>query len=180
MKKEHLLISLCFVFLFVGYRQAHSASIMLEELRMEKRFGVGISAGGPLSLFGMEVDFNLTEQISLGGGIGTGLDYSTAMIKLRYFLLGRSVSPYFGGGFARWWTNGTRETKFSPGGLTSEFLPAKKDYKDGFSVFLFYPTVGVQFMHVMGLSVYAELQYLFKLVDFTNGTYAGLGMKWFF
>jgi len=178
--KKKTIAWIFFVALILVSSKAYTASIMLEELRMEKRFGVGISAGGPLSMFGMEVDFNLTPNISVGGGIGTGLDYSTAMIKARYFLLGRSVSPYFGAGFARWWSAGTLETKFSPQGLTSDFFPNQADFKDGFSVFLFYPVIGVQFMHAMGLSVYAELQYLFKLVTLANGTYAGLGMKWFF
>src|SRR4051812_49308480 len=71
----------------------------LEDLKMRKRFGLGMSAAGPLSMVGIEADVNITEDFSVSGGIGTGIDYSTFMVKGRYFLLGEWVSPYIGGGF---------------------------------------------------------------------------------
>jgi asparagine synthetase B (glutamine-hydrolysing) len=37
----------------------------------------------------------------MSGGIGTGLDYSTFAVKGKYYLLGDSVSPYFGLGMSR-------------------------------------------------------------------------------
>lgn len=154
--------------------------ISLPELRMTKRFGFGFSAAGPLSILGMEVDVNVTEEISIGGGIGTGLDYSTFMVKGRYFLLGKSVSPYFGAGFARWWTSRSIDKNIGPSVLVDEFLSESEDLSKGFSVYTFYPLIGVQFMHPMGLAVFAELHYLFKLFNFANGTYAGLGMHWYF
>lgn len=152
----------------------------LAEIRMEKRFGVGLGAAGPLSVLGVEGDVNLTEVFSVAGGIGTGLDYSTFMAKGRYFLLGKSVTPYFGAGIARWWTMGTKETKLKPSVLANKFLSPADDPSQGFSIFLFYPLVGVQFLHPSGFSVSAELQYLFKLMNFANGTYAGLGVHWYF
>jgi len=155
-------------------------TIELRELRLEKRFGFGFSAAGPLSLLGMEIDINVNENISVSGGIGTGLDYSTLMVKARYFLLGKSVSPYFGAGLARWWSSGTKEKKLSPTVLAEKFIGNGKDLSNGFNVFLIYPVLGVQFMHPMGLAVFAELQYLFKLVSLANGAYAGLGMHWYF
>src|SRR4051812_39090628 len=70
-----------------------AAEVTLSELKMQKRFGVGMSAGGPLSVLGLLVDVNLTEVFSIGLGVGTGLDYSTSMIEARYFLPGKWVSP---------------------------------------------------------------------------------------
>ena len=157
-----------------------SDEITLNQLRMDKRFGIGLSAAGPLSLLGIEFDFNLTEEISITGGIGTGLDYSTLAFKGKYFFLGKSVSPYFGFGFARWWANSTPNKQLSPSVLANKFIKSGSDIRDGFSVWMFYPAIGVQFMHPLGLAFYAEAQYLFKLFSFANGTYAGLGVQWYF
>lgn len=152
----------------------------VEDLKMRKRFGVGVSAGGPLSMLGIEFDVNLREDISLSGGMGTGLNYNTMMLKGRYFLLGDWVSPYLGMGIARWWTNGTKGTELSPSVLSNKFLGPNVDPRGGFDVVMLTPAMGVQFMHPMGLAVFAEIYYLFKLVDFSNGTYAGMGMHWYF
>ena len=180
------------VFLFLAFPQGAFAaeskvaepkelkSVELSELRMRKRFGVGFSAAGPLSILGMEIDVNLTENFSIGAGIGTGLDYSTFMVKGRYFLLGEAVSPYVAAGFARWQSDGSTPTRLAPSMLTQTFLAPGYDVTQGFEVLLVYPAIGVQFMHVMGMSVYAEAQYLFKLFDFANGLYAGMGIHWYF
>jgi hypothetical protein len=152
----------------------------LEELRMAKRFGLGISAAGPLSVMGIEIDFNISENFSISGGIGTGLDYSTFMVKGRYFLLGESVSPYIGASIARWFSSGTSAKAVSPSILANKFLEPGTDLTQGFSVWILSPSIGVQFMHQLGFSFFAELQYMFKLVNFANGTYAGLGMHWYF
>ena len=160
----------------------HSASRVghLEDFRLAHRFGVGFSAGGMLSILGIEADVNLTEQLSISGGLGTGLDYSTFMVKARYFLLGQWVSPYVAASFGRWWTSGTKDKNLSPSILANKFLGPGYDATNGFSVYLLSPAVGVQFMHPLGFAISFELQYLFKLIDFSNGTYAGLGMHWYF
>lgn len=152
----------------------------LESLKLSRRFGMGVSAGGPLSVVGIEVDINIREDISLSLGAGTGLDYSSAMVKGRYFLLGEWVSPYLGFSLARWWTGGTNATNIGPSVLTRAFLPAGYDFTQGFSVFFMAPAIGVQFMHPMGFAVSLELQYFFKLVDLANGTFAGLSAHWYF
>ena len=167
-------------FIFFSAAALATPSMELEELRLQKRFGVGLSAAGPLSLFGVEADANLTEEISFSLGIGTGLHYSTFMAKVRCFLLGEWVSPYLSLGVARWWTSGTQEKKVSPSVLANKFLPPGYDLRKGFNIFMLVPAVGVQFMHPMGLAFFAEVQYLFKLFDMSNGTYAGMGIHYYF
>ncbi len=151
----------------------------LEELKMKHRFGLGVSAAGPLAMLGIEADVNLTEDVAFSVGIGTGIYYSTFMIKGRYFLMGEWVSPYIGGGFARWWSDGTTRN-LGPAVLRNKFLRSDEGGADGFNVWIIYPCAGVQFMSVMGFDVFAEIQYLFRLPSFSNGTYAGLGMHWYF
>lgn len=158
---------------------AFAATEQMEELKMKKRFGAGLSAAGPLSVLGIEADVNLTENISVSAGLGTGMDYSTMMLKAKYYLLGESVSPYFAAGIARWWTDGTNEKNIGPSVLANKFLE-QSDYSKGFNVWMLYPAVGVQFIHPLGFSIYAEAQYLFKMFNFANGTYAGLGVYWYF
>ena len=43
----------------------------LEDLKMEHRFGMGISAGGPLAVLGIEGDVNINSELSISGGLGT-------------------------------------------------------------------------------------------------------------
>jgi hypothetical protein len=157
-----------------------SNAARIEDLKMRKRFGVGVSAAGPLSMLGIEFDVNLSEEFSLSGGIGTGLDYNTTMLKGRYFLLGEWVSPYLALGVARWWTRGTKGTDVTPSVLANRFLEPGQDPRRGFDIVMLTPAMGVQFLHPMGLAVFAEIYYLFKLVDFSNGTYAGMGLHWYF
>ncbi|MCB0416619.1 MAG: hypothetical protein KDD39_03145 [Bdellovibrionales bacterium] len=182
---NRLLVGLVLVFgLFAPTRvwtaEGQTESFSLQQLRMEKRFGFGVSAAGPLSLLGLEIDINLSEEWSIGGGLGTGLDYNTMMVKARYFMLGKSVSPYVGAGIARWWSKGTSEASLSPSLLSEKMIDPGTDLRNGFDVFMVYPCLGVQFMHPMGMAVFAELQYFFKLFNLANGAYAGLGMHWYF
>jgi hypothetical protein len=164
----------------LGAISGMASSQSLEEIKLQKRIGIGMSAGGPLAVMGLQVDVNLTERFSLSGGLGTGLQYSTLMIEGKYYLLGKSVSPYFGLGVARWWTSGTDATSVGPSLLMDNFLEPGTNLNHGFSVFSFYPAFGVQYLHSSGFALSAEFEYLFKLVNFANGTYAGLAAHWYF
>ena len=67
----------------------------------------------------------------------------------------------------------------SPSLLRNEFLSGRTNHDKGFSVYMMSPAVGVQFMHPSGFALSAEVQYLFKLFNFANGTYAGFGVHWY-
>jgi hypothetical protein len=159
---------------------AGTQKIQLDELKLEKRFGIGFTAGGPLSVLGVEAAANITENFNMSIGVGTGLDYSTLAIKGRYFLLGKTVSPYIGAGFARWWTDGTKEKALSPSLLVNGFLPANYDPSKGFSVVTFFPCIGAEYMHPFGIAIYAEVQYMVELFSLASGAYAGMGVHWYF
>jgi hypothetical protein len=151
----------------------------LEELKMEKRFGLGISVGGPLAIMGMELDVNFTETFSAGMGVGTGMEYNSWMLKARYFLMGKSVSPYFGVSVANWWTNSENPKNLSPQ-IINRFISPGDDLSKGFSMWLVTPTFGVQYLSLMGISFFAELNWMVKLLSLSNGLYAGLGAHWYF
>ena len=178
---KYLLLCIFTIPVFANLMDSDTQSIHnVEELKIKKRFGIGISGGGPLSILGLEADANLTPDISLSMGLGTGLAYSTFMVKTRFFLPGEWVSPYAAIGIARWWTSGTASTDIGPSVLVNKFLDGDRDYTKGFNVWILYPAVGVQFMHMLGFSFFAEVEYLFRLFNFSSGTYAGLGMHWYF
>jgi hypothetical protein len=160
---------------------AFADGISIEELKMTKRFGVGVAAAGGFAMMGIEVDFNITETFSISGGIGTGLDYNTFNVKGRYYLLGKAVSPYIGAGLARWWSPPTDSKNLGPSVLVNKFIDSGTNIaQDGFSAYIIYPCVGVQFMHPLGIEFSLEAEYLFKVASFANGTYAGLGVHWYF
>lgn len=170
-----------FLLLFSGaYLSAAPGSVELETLKLDKRFGIGIAAAGGYSILGIEADVNLTENLSVSGGVGTGIDYSTMAVKIRHFLLGKWVSPYAAVGLARWWTDSTKQTNISPSVLATKFLPENYDLSKGFDVWLMTPALGVQFMHPMGLAFNLEVQYLFRLFSMSGGAYAGMGVHWYF
>lgn len=153
-----------------------ASAISLEEIKMRKRFGIGAAAAGPHGLFGAEVDVNITPECSVGLGMGTGVEYRTAMAKIRYFLPGEWVSPYLAVGAARWWADRAAPERLSPPLLVDQFIPGGNTQ---FDVVLVYPALGVQFMQSTGVSFFAEVQYLFQLFDFRNALYAGAGVHWY-
>lgn len=155
------------------------AAVEVGELKLKKRVGLGLTAAGPLSVIGLELEINLTEEVTAGIGLGTGLDYSSFALKGKYFLLGDRVSPYVGGGIARWWTDGTSESNVGPSILKNKFLSGS-DYSNGFDIWMLYPCVGIQYMNPTGFGIYAEIQALFKLPSLANGTYAGAGALIYF
>lgn len=166
------------LWIVLGVISAHG--LTLEELKMQKRFGIGVSAAGPLSLMGVEIDVNFTEEFSVSAGLGTAMDYNTWMLKGKYYFLGKWVSPYFALGVANWWTGQASNGDLKPSSFTSKFFDPNDDLSNGFSLWLVYPAFGVQFMHPMGIGFYAEIQYFFKLLNFANGLYAGTGVHWYF
>ena len=162
------------------WEMRHSGdSISLRDMRMKKRIGIGFSAAGPLSVMGVEVDVNLTESLSVSMGFGTGVDYSTLMVKGRYFLIQEWISPYLALGFARWWSDGTAKNIISPSFLQENFLKGK-NLTEGFAVDMIFPAVGAEFMHPLGVGFFAELQYFISLRDFKTGVYGGMGAHWYF
>lgn len=152
----------------------------LETLKMDKRFGIGVAAAGPLAIFGLEIDINVTEDFSLSGGLGTGMDYSTMAVKSRYYLLGKNVSPYIGLGMARWWSSTVASRDLAPSFFAKHFLPDDFVPQNGFNVFMIYPVLGVQYLNVMGIEFSAEVMYLVKLMNMASSPYAGAGVHWYF
>ncbi len=149
----------------------------LAELRVARRVGIGVSAAGPLAILGVDIDVNLAENFSLGIGLGTGFDYTSMMLKSRLFLLGERASPYLGLGLARWWGQNAQGISVGPSLLTHDFVAGKTG---PFSIFMIYPTFGVQLMTPTGFEFYGELEYLVTLFNFAGGLYGALGFHWYF
>ncbi len=164
----------------VGDSNVKPGMTALEILKTKKRFGLGLSVGGGYGIMGLEGDINVMPELSISIGWGTGIDYSSFNVKARYFLLGEWVSPYLGLGFAHWWSDGKGDRNVAPTLLRNKFLSSVDDPSQGYSIFMGYPCVGVQFLHHSGFSFSAEVMALFKLFGLANGTYASASAHWYF
>lgn len=159
--------------------RSEAPSFSLDDLKMKRRFGIGLAGGGSLAILGIESDINLLPEWSLSIGLGTGIDYSSFSVRTKIYLPGEWVSPYLGAGVARWWSDGTTVQRFSPSMLHNQFLDGANP-ESGFNVWLVYPMAGVQFMTRYGFAVYAEFQYFFRLFTMASASYGGAGFHWFF
>ena len=162
-----------FILLMAVCSLARGAPTRLEELKISRRFGIGAAAAGAHGVMGIEVDVNLTPEVSLGAGVGTGIDYKSMMAKLRYFLPGEWVSPYVAFGAARWWSEGNVDSLRLYPTFLRRMAPSALD------TLILFPAFGVQFMQFSGVSFFAELQYLVHVFSLDHGSYAGLGMHWY-
>ena len=163
-----------------GGLSVNSAPPGIQQIREEHRFGVGASIGGGLGVFGFEVDVNVNDWLSLTGGYGAGIDFSSWTVKARALLPGAWVAPYAALGVSRWWSGATGESRPGPGLLASDLLAPDEDAAKGFNAFLLYPAVGVQFMQRTGFSFYAEMQCLLRIASFRHAFYAGAGAHMYF
>lgn len=152
----------------------------IEQIREERRFGVGASIGGGLGVFGFEADVNINDWLSITGGYGAGIDFSSWTVKARALLPGAWVAPYAAFGVGRWWTSATGESRPGPGLLADRLLGPGEDAANGFDAYLAYPAVGVQWMLPSAFAFYAEMQCLFRLFTLRHAFYLGAGAHMYF
>lgn len=152
----------------------------IEQIREEKRFGIGASVGGALGVFGFEADVNVNDWLSLTGGYGAGIDFSSWTVKARALLPGAWVAPYAALGVGRWWTSGTGEARPGPAFLSAKLLAPDENAAKGFDVVFLYPAVGVQWMLPSAFAFYAEMQGLVRLFSLRHAFYVGGGAHMYF
>lgn len=162
------------------HRGSSSEATSLGALREEKRFGVGVTAGGPLGVFGLQADVHVNDWLSVNVGYGTGIEFTTWNFAARAILPGQWVAPWFGLGLARWWTDGTPERRPGPSLLADRLLSKTEDPTKGFSAYLLYPAIGVDWALPSGLTFTLELDSLFRLFSMRQAFYGGAAARWYF
>lgn len=157
------------------------------DFRHQRRFGVGVSTGGALGLVGANLEINFTKETSFMGGFGMGDQYQTFAIQFKQAIGGRWFVPYFGGGFARWYTAGDKNgeiSETSPGFLANRFLNDEEKKTGEFAENLVYPMAGVQYFQLngdwAGASLYGQIIMLFDLDDFVSMPTGEFGLFYYF
>ena len=156
---------------------------LAQELRENHRFGIGTQIAGTLGVMGLIADINISSNMSIAGGIGTGFDYNSYMLKYRYLLLAKKVHPYFGIAYNQWSSSSpiAKPSKVSPQFLVEKFLtPEELENEQGFAKHFLTPLFGVQYLSPVGLSIFAELNLMADIFTFTSNFYWSIGFMWYF
>jgi hypothetical protein len=155
------------------------------DIKLDHRFGAGLMVAGQAGLMGVSIDLNFNPFFSTTAIIGTGYDFSSLGFKAQYYILGTSVHPYIGAGYAYWWASpGITNIKNSYPGLIDSSLLSEEQiinaFANGFNLHLIYPTFGVQFIHDSQFSLAGEIMYLFDITDFSGSPYFGISSHYYF
>lgn len=177
--------------LFLICATAHAALIQNDrpsqasDIKLDHRFGTGLLVAGAAGILGLGIDINLNPFFSTTAFMGTGYEFTAVGVKAQYYILGESVHPYIGAGYATWFASPgiLNLDKINPSLIYGSLLNADQKaaaFKNGFSLHLIYPTFGIQFVHETQFSVSAELMYLFNITDFSGSPYVGLNSYYYF
>lgn len=155
-------------------------------LREKKRVGIGTSVAGPLGVLGVMLDVNLTARDSFLAGYGTGFSYQAYTFQYKRMLAGEWLLPYMALGLSRWYTTGENKPvgETQPSFLAGQFLSESEKESGEFSEFILYPAFGLQYMQLngdwVGLSFYAEVDWLVDIDDFEAAPSIGVGALYYF
>ena len=157
------------------------------DFRNKRRFGVGVSTAGTLSLVGASLEIVFTPESSFMGGFGLGDSYQTFSLQYKHAIGGRWFVPYVGGGFARWYTAGDKNgtiNETTPGFLADRFLSDEEKRTGEFAENLIYPMAGIQYYQLRGgwagASLYAQLVMLIDIDDFVSAPTGEFGVFYYF
>ena len=155
------------------------------DIKLDHRFGAGLMVAGGAGIMGLALDVNLNPFFSTSAYLGTGYEFNSVGVKAQYYILGASVHPFIGAGYAHWFASPgiLNLDKINPsliyGSLLNDDQKARA-FKEGFALHLIYPTFGIQFVHESQFSLSAELMYLFDISDFSGNPYFGVGSYYYF
>ncbi len=149
----------------------------------ERVFGVGFVGAGAYGIFAGEMDVAVSDNFSVGLGLGTGMSYSTWGLYGRYYLKQGELNSFFQFGYANWYMGKAPSSPedLAPGYLASRFfLDQQGNLPETLRVHLAYPAIGVLYQHSSGLAMTGQLQYLINLQDFFGGLAGALGFHYYF
>jgi len=158
-----------------------------EQFRRLRRAGVGGTIAGDIGAYGIALDLNFVPKWSFTAGFGGGPRYQAFSIKVKRYMGGKHLVPYFGGGYARWASvkdEGKIYEESTPGYVVETFLSEEQRETGRFALNLIYPTVGVQYYRLKGgwsgISAYLEIIVLAELFDFDATATGALGLMYYF
>lgn len=158
----------------------------IESLKRSKKMGIQTTLSGATGLLGVNLNLNFTSDIEFSLGVGVSRGFRSFNAHIKRSLGGNSFSPYFVGGYSRWYSgvSGDELEHSSPAVLANKFLTARERQTGKFAENIIYPGLGLQYLQLsgelQGVGLFAELLMLVDLDDFITGPTAGLGANYYF
>lgn len=150
----------------------------------DRIFGMGFVGAGAYGIFATEIDFGINDEFAVGGGIGTGMSYSTWGLHTRFYLRqGTEINTFLQFGYANWFMGRapSSESELAPGYLAQRFfLDRYGRLGSNQRIHLFYPAIGVLYQHESGLAATGQIQYLIHMKDFFGGIAGAVGFHYYF
>ncbi|WP_413289386.1 hypothetical protein [Bdellovibrio sp. HCB337] len=138
-------------------------------LREARKVGLGLSAGGALGLYGLNVEINFEDINGAVVGVGGGDGYSTVNLAWKHVFLGDTVAPYTTLGFAHWYDSSGGDA-YKNSSVLERVLTDSEKSSGRFAVDFISGAVGLQYTQLQGnlagTSLYAEIV---LLGDVTHG-----------
>lgn len=144
-------------------------------LREARKMGLGLSAGGALGFYGLNIEINFEDTNGAVVGVGGGDGYSTVNMAWKHVFLGDTVAPYTTLGFAHWYDSGGGDA-YKNSSVLERVLTDNEKTSGNFAVDFISGAVGLQYTQLQGslagTSLYAEIV---LLGDITHGTLVPTG-----
>lgn len=165
-------------------RERRRGEYRRDEFASDQVFGIGLVAAGVYGLFGVELDFKIKENASVGFGLGTGMSYDTWGLYYRHRLYrGQKIDTFFQAGFATWQASraSSRGRTPKPSYLAKKFLTDDDgNFESGEQAYIVYPAFGAIYQFDSGPAIFAAVQYLMRADEFRAALYGMLGTTFYF
>lgn len=157
-----------------------------EGLKKSKKMGIQATLAGATGLLGLNLNLNFTSDLefSLGVGVSRGFRAFNTFVKMPFG--GTNFSPYFVGGYSRWYSAGTSDgvAHTSPSVVENKFLSTRERETGNFAENIIYPGMGLQYLQLsgdlLGFGLFAELLMLVDIDDFVTAPTVGVGTNYYF
>lgn len=158
-----------------------------DDLRSRRRVGLGATTAGATGLLGAFIELNLTPSNSAITAFGGGPGFSAFNFQWKHVFGGESFAPYAGVGYARWYSASGNEGNIhrtTPSVLGARFLTEEQKKSGEFTVDLINPSIGLQYNQLQGdyagMGLFAEIDFLTKVPDFSPVPTGALGILYYF
>lgn len=156
-------------------------------MRADRRVGLGVEMAGHLGLIGLNAELNFSLDDSAIIGYGGGPQYSSFELGWRHVFGGKSLAPYAGFAFSRWYNSsnsGGSISSTTPGFLAEKFLSSDEMQTGRFTHNFLIPSAGLQFNMLngpyVGTCLYAEVMMLLDISQLQNVLTGSFGAIYYF
>jgi hypothetical protein len=125
--------------------------------------GLGLSLGGSLGSYGLNIEINFEDMDGAVAGLGGGEGYNSVNILWKHTFLGDTVAPYTTLGYSRWY-NSSGMGNYQKSTVLEQILTADQKSSGRFSTDFISGALGLQYIHLngdlAGTSLFAEITLL--------------------